>query len=516
LLGYSGIIYSQEIEGLQEKTYFQKATPFATYHRFTYSYFSKPLLNEQSVRVLDKTGAVVRTLSTLTPTKKSALPSFHSEPYLLWRDDSWLDVSLDTVLNGSEHLLRLYHQNELIDTWDLTCHMNDTLLPARLFAPDPLTPNNLSYGGIYKDMNDGNGSILDSLSIVDLLRVEWQNDTVRLRNNFVTIVDFDAPYIAPNKDENTWLNGRSGSQFEQVMVVYHITKQLEYLSRLGYDSIITYSIAADPQALNGQDNSLFNYGYNPPRLYFGEGGVDDAEDADVIIHELGHALSHGAAPGSNFGQERRTFDEALGDYFAERYGRRLGIYSTRVFDWDGNNEFWNGRSVAYDGSKNYPQLTFSGIYQHTDIICSAMLEFSQSIGVVDSVADQIILEAMHTLLPNQSLGAISASILLADSIVTGGLYQNQIQTAFGAPKNLLNAAFLPEEMETTQTNLYLRDGSWHLRNPSGENLELQGWTVDGRLLLTSSSSALEFNIPENVKVLKVTHENGALVSYRVP
>ena len=88
-----------------------------------------------------------------------------------------------------------------------------------------------------------------------------------------------------------------------------------------------------------------------PTLHaFGEGGVDDAEDGDVIIHELGHAISHMRA-NSNSGTERSTYDEALGDYFAERYGRLLGITSNRVFDWDGNNTFWSGRSVSYDGVK---------------------------------------------------------------------------------------------------------------------------------------------------------------------
>ena len=61
------------------------------------------------------------------------------------------------------------------------------------------------------------------------------------------------------------------------MVVYHITLWNQYLDSLGYDSVLNYAIHVDPQALNGQDQSMFNFGYTPPRLYFGEGGVDDAK-----------------------------------------------------------------------------------------------------------------------------------------------------------------------------------------------------------------------------------------------
>ncbi len=113
---------------------------------------------------------------------------------------------------------------------------------------------------------------------------------------------------------NGWPS-RSDDAFEQVMVVYHITRWNQYLDSLGYDSVLNYAIHVDPQALNGQDQSMFNFGYNPARLYFGEGGVDDAEDADVIIHELSHAISHGAAPNTNTGTGKTArLTRHSGDY----------------------------------------------------------------------------------------------------------------------------------------------------------------------------------------------------------
>ena len=67
------------------------------------------------------------------------------------------------------------------------------------------------------------------------------------------------------------------------------------------------------------DQSVFIGNSGNSYLLFGEGGVDDAEDADVIIHEYAHAISYAASPETNSGTERRGLDEGLGDYFAAIY-----------------------------------------------------------------------------------------------------------------------------------------------------------------------------------------------------
>ena len=78
----------------------------------------------------------------------------------------------------------------------------------RVFNPDPLTPNGLSYGGAYTDMNDGNGVVLDSLTIVDFIDVDAVASSVYLKNKYVEVMDFDAPYIPISTDpQNGWMVG---------------------------------------------------------------------------------------------------------------------------------------------------------------------------------------------------------------------------------------------------------------------------------------------------------------------
>src|SRR6476660_1797197 len=142
---------------------------------------------------------------------------------------------------------------------------------------------------------------------------------------------------------NTFAYTRHQDEFEQVMAYYWMTEAQKYIHSLGFGSRLP-PINNEPQDARinqlGADNS-FETDHPKDELRFGKGGVDDAEDAEVILHEYGHAMHQ--SQGFNFASEEAgAISEGFGDYWAvtvsDVVSQRLGVPEREplpcVADWD--------------------------------------------------------------------------------------------------------------------------------------------------------------------------------------
>jgi len=95
----------------------------------------------------------------------------------------------------------------------------------------------------------------------------------------------------------------------------------------------------------------------------GRGCVDDAEDADVIVHELAHAILHGCTEGFAAG-DTGAIGEGFADYWAVAHSLRRpkgeAFHPEWVFTWNAHNPCLDGRSldldpaqVQYDPQRSY-------------------------------------------------------------------------------------------------------------------------------------------------------------------
>ena len=120
---------------------------------------------------------------------------------------------------------------------------------------------------------------------------------------------------------NTFGYTRHQDEFEQVMAYYWVTEAQRYIHTLGFGET-RRAINNRPQALRinqwGLDNS-FATDHPKDELRFGKGGVDDAEDAEVVLHEYGHAI-HFAQNFSFASEEAGAISEGFGDYWAVTVG----------------------------------------------------------------------------------------------------------------------------------------------------------------------------------------------------
>lgn len=239
-----------------------------------------------------------------------------------------------------------------------------------IFDPDPITRVGVPYGTPgYVDGNDANTPQLEAARVQRTMRDITQNGTqFLLRSPWASIQDFEAPNrgLFPSTDGN-WDFTRDAPGFEAANVFWQVDNYMRYVNvELGVTARPTANGGAgvwfDPHGLNEADNS--HYVSNPTgtvqQLAFGEGCVDDSEDADVIIHELGHGLHDFLTTISQVD----GLSEGLGDYVAVSYSRSLGLMNPTapnynwVFKWDGHNTCWGGRITNYTAT--YP----AGVVPH--------------------------------------------------------------------------------------------------------------------------------------------------------
>lgn len=327
-----------------------------------------------------------------------------------------------------EHLLLLADNDlNIFMKRDLNTYKISTTATAMVFIPDPLTSAHVDYGDPYVDDSNRDVSVLNAQRMPVNIDVTFDGNVYRLENEFAVISEFSVPNVPPATSSTPDFSfTRAQSGFEDVNTFYHIIGFSKYVQSLGFDSLLRDPVYADPHALDGRDQSMFSPGFNGLQLYFGDGGVNDAEDADVVVHEFGHALSFSASPGTNNGQERQSVDEGIGDYLATSYSRAIDTFRwADMFTWDGHNEYWNGRTAA--ATTVYPDDLTSSIHSNGEIYNAALMKIWEDIG--KEKTDRILLQSMYGLASNMSMKDAAMLLYDADTALYNGEHFCQIYRA---------------------------------------------------------------------------------------
>jgi hypothetical protein len=230
---------------------------------------------------------------------------------------------------------------------------------------------------------------------------------------------------------------RDDDRFEQVMAYYWVTEAQRYIQSLGFGSTLR-PVNKESQDLRinqwGADNS-FSWD-KKDMMKFGKGGVDDAEDAEVILHEYGHAIqdSQQVPFGYGAGFEARSIGEGFADYWAVTVSNVIAPTPDApcVADWD---------AVSYtvavphclrrtDLNLHYPENVNPNSVHSTGRIWSrALWDIRNALGHVK--ADTIILEG-HFGQKDPTMAQLAQSTVAAAQRLYGSAEANAVRASFRA------------------------------------------------------------------------------------
>ena len=286
-----------------------------------------------------------------------------------------------------------------------------------VFKPDPLTTAHANYGD-YGFMDYGDSATYQlnlQRKDVPLLDLKYENGKYYLEDPFNVIITNFGGYQDPryNSSDGYFYHTRYDQVFEAVCAFYHIRAYQDYLRQIGF-GFATGKVYVDPHATY-DDQSWYGYINDEDRIYLGEGGVDDAEDADVIIHEFGHCLQRRLMGGFNYNfPESGALSEGYADYLAGSYSVIAANYDQykkdSVFNWDGHNEFWSGRIL--NSTKHYPEDMTGDPHKDGEIFSACLWQIWNQYGY--EVTDKLALYSLWWLWPSANFKWAAKKILEAD------------------------------------------------------------------------------------------------------
>jgi len=296
----------------------------------------------------------------------------------------------------------------------------------QVFNPNPVVT--LQNESLTDSANRNTAALTPAYSTVTLTQLN--SGVTTLQGAYAT----NASTGAVTSSTRAYTYNRSQAGFEQVMAYYHVTTAQEFIQSLGFTDINNSAQTYRTTGLTA-DNSY--YDPSDDSLTFGTGGVDDAEDAEVIWHEYGHAIQDAQVPGYGSSTQAGSIGEGFGDYWAYTMSSAVSANTTVtplacIADWD---------AVSYttttphclrrvDGTKVYPGDADNEVHDDGEMWSRALYDIHNALG--RTTANSIILEAQFGFAPNTTFAAAANQTVTTAQSLYGTAAANACRTAFQA------------------------------------------------------------------------------------
>jgi Zn-dependent metalloprotease len=304
-------------------------------------------------------------------------------------------------------------------------------------------------GGIIDKINilvyaNGVGKVFDPNPVVVLNDTSLKDTSVipdtAYSNIVLNDIDIsgllDGPFVNTKATENRVKSpalkfnfSRNERAFKEVMVYFHIDRAQRYIQELGFNNVLNTSISVNIDGTT-DDNSF--YSPSSKSLTFGTGGVDDAEDAEVILHEYGHAIQDSQVPGFGASKEAKAMGEGFGDYMSASFfsDKKAASLKPTIGNWD---------AVAYSGdeppclrrmdsNKKYPRDIVGEEHGDGEIWSACLWEIRAAIG--RAAADKLIIAHHFLLSPRSGFQDAANALIITDGNLNQGRNESTLRNIF--------------------------------------------------------------------------------------
>jgi M6 family metalloprotease-like protein len=305
----------------------------------------------------------------------------------------------------------------------------------RVFIPDPITAT--GDGTLRGNNNSATAVPNNAYSNVTLFALDDASGGVfRLSGAFAKSEDIESPSTALVTETSSTFNyDRSQDGFEEVMAYFHIDRTQRYIQSLGFVDVNNRQIRFDAHGFSGADNSHYKpdtvgAGY----LAFGDGGSNDAEDAEVIVHEYGHAIQDNQTLGKyTHDGEAGAMGEGFGDYWAVSNYNAERVAGGRdpacVMEWDTRNSTSGDQCLRrVDTTKKYPGSVDGEVHDDGEIWSAALWDAFNLIG--KTTTDRVVLQSHFNVPDNPTFKQGADAMITADLQIFFGAHITQLCKVF--------------------------------------------------------------------------------------
>ena len=210
----------------------------------------------------------------------------------------------------------------------------------------------------------------------------------------------------------TFVYDRSANGFSETMGYYFFDYAQRYIQSLGFAHVNNRQQVFSIDRYN-KDNSF--YESVSKTITLGTGGVDDAEDAEVIWHEYGHSILDNQVPGFGTSAEADALGEGFGDYWAGTVGAQLsgGYQDVCIADWDATSYSTTLPPCLrrLDSTKHYPDSIDGDPHDDGEIWSAALWQIRGAIG--GRKTDTVIIQHHFSLTTDTSFNQAANALVNA-------------------------------------------------------------------------------------------------------